>query len=81
MNIGHCQEWLSRHAQQFRSIQKRLLSRFKDKTPVGLAHLDTLLDGTYMQVCVCSGERGEHVCVVDVCKSMEANYSMQVHAT
>ena len=56
MNIGHCQEWLSRHAQQFRSIQKRLLSRFKDKTPVGLAHLDTLLDGTYMQVYMCVGE-------------------------
>ena len=46
----HCREWLSRHAEQFRAIQKRLLTRFKDKTPVGLANLDTLLDGTYMQV-------------------------------
>ena len=63
MNIGHCQEWLSRHAQQFRSIQKRLLSRFKDKTPVGLAHLDTLLDGTYMQVCVCVCMWGGEACV------------------
>ena len=62
MNIGHCQEWLSRHAQQFRSIQKRLLSRFKDKTPVGLAHLDTLLDGTYMQVCGCVVGRGGSMC-------------------
>ena len=46
----HCREWLRRHAEQFRAIQKRLLTRFKDKTPVGLANLDTLLDGTYMQV-------------------------------
>ena len=49
-NMLHCREWLSRHAEQFRAIQKRLLTRFKDKTPVGLANLDTLLDGTYMQV-------------------------------
>ena len=64
MNIEHCKELLSRHAQQFRSIQKRLLSRFKDKTPVGLAHLDTLLDGTYMQVIGGGGGGGRvHVCV------------------
>jgi len=49
-DLEQCYEWLGRHAHQFRSIQKRLLTRFKDKTPVGLAHLDTLLDGTYMQV-------------------------------
>ena len=49
-NVEQCGVLLSRHAQQFRSIQKRLLTRFKDKTPVGLAHLDTLLDGTHMQV-------------------------------
>ena len=48
--MHHCREWISRHAEQFRAIQKRLLTRFKDKTPVGLANLDTLLDGTYMQV-------------------------------
>ena len=47
-----CCELLSRHSQQFRAIQKRLLSRFKDKTPSSLAHMDTLLDGTYLQVCV-----------------------------
>lgn len=50
MNLEQCREWLGRHAHQLRSVQKRLLTRFKDKTPVGLAHLDTLLDGTYMQV-------------------------------
>lgn len=49
-SVEQCELLLSRHAQQFRSIQKRLLTRFKDKTPVGLAHLDTLLDGTFMQV-------------------------------
>ena len=54
-NIQKCRELLSRHAQQFRAIQKRLLTRFKDKTPVGLAHLDTLLDGTYMQVSAMDG--------------------------
>ena len=41
---------LDQRAQQFRVIQKRLLTRFKDKTPSPLAHLDTLLDGTYKQV-------------------------------
>ena len=52
MRVGleQCKELLSRHAHQFRAIQKRLLSHFKDKTPSGLLHLDTLLDGTYMQV-------------------------------
>lgn len=48
--MEQCRELLKRHAQQFRAIQKRLLTRFKDKTPVGLAHLDTLLEGTFMQV-------------------------------
>ncbi|XP_065655590.1 protein PTHB1 isoform X2 [Hydra vulgaris] len=41
---------LSQRAHQFRVIQKRLLTRFKDKTPAPLAHLDTLLDGTYKQL-------------------------------
>jgi Bardet-Biedl syndrome 9 protein len=46
----HCGEVLERQAQQFRAIQKRLLMRFKDKTPTSLSHLDTLLDGTYLQL-------------------------------
>ena len=40
---------LEERAQQFRAIQRRLLTRFKDKTPSPLANLDTLLDGTYRQ--------------------------------
>ena len=41
---------LGRHSQQFRAIQKRLLARYRDKTPIGLAELDNLLDGTLMHV-------------------------------
>ncbi len=37
---------------QFRSIERRLLSRFRDKTPSSsaLANLDTLLEGTHRQI-------------------------------
>jgi Bardet-Biedl syndrome 9 protein len=31
---------------QFRSIQKRLLLRYKDKNPAPLNHLDSLLEDT-----------------------------------
>ncbi|KAL1781633.1 PTHB1 isoform X1 [Sigmodon hispidus] len=41
---------LSERAVQFRAIQRRLLTRFREKTPAPLQHLDTLLDGTYKQV-------------------------------
>ncbi|XP_076795835.1 protein PTHB1 isoform X3 [Arvicanthis niloticus] len=44
------EELLSERAVQFRAIQRRLLTRFRDKTPAPLQHLDTLLDGTYKQV-------------------------------
>jgi Bardet-Biedl syndrome 9 protein len=44
------QSLLAERAQQFRAIQKRLLTRFKDKTPSPLANLDTLIDGTYKQL-------------------------------
>ena len=44
---------VEQHAQQFRAIQKRLLNRFKDNTPSSLQHLDTLLDGTFLQVSCC----------------------------
>ena len=43
---------LQQRAHQFRVIQKRLLTRFKDKTPSPLQHLDTLLEGTYKQVLI-----------------------------
>ena len=41
---------LAQRATQFRSIERRLLARFKDKTPSPLTNLDTLLDGTYRQI-------------------------------
>uniref|UniRef100_H3CI58 Bardet-Biedl syndrome 9 n=1 Tax=Tetraodon nigroviridis TaxID=99883 RepID=H3CI58_TETNG len=44
------QDLLSEQAVQFRAIQRRLLTRFKDKTPAPLQNLDTLLDATYNQV-------------------------------
>ncbi|XP_005112298.1 protein PTHB1 [Aplysia californica] len=45
-----CKEMLAQRASQFRTIQKRLLTRFKDKTPAPLQNLDTLLEGTYRQI-------------------------------
>lgn len=47
MNLA---EQLEQRSSQFRAIQKRLLSRFKDKTPTPLTNLDSLLDGTFRQV-------------------------------
>uniref|UniRef100_A0A8C6WKP5 Bardet-Biedl syndrome 9 n=1 Tax=Neogobius melanostomus TaxID=47308 RepID=A0A8C6WKP5_9GOBI len=44
------QDLLSERAIQFRAIQRRLLTRFKDKTPAPLQNLDTLLDATYNQM-------------------------------
>ncbi|XP_056142912.1 protein PTHB1 [Lampris incognitus] len=44
------QDLLAERAVQFRAIQRRLLTRFKDKTPAPLQNLDSLLDGTYHQV-------------------------------
>ncbi|KAK2178858.1 hypothetical protein NP493_524g01017 [Ridgeia piscesae] len=41
---------LADRAAQFRAIQRRLLTRFKDKTPAPLINLDTLIDGTYRQL-------------------------------
>nr|CAB3225188.1 protein PTHB1-like [Phallusia mammillata] len=41
---------LEQRALQFRAIQRRLLSRFKDKTPAPLNCLDTLLEGTHTQI-------------------------------
>ena len=50
MGSTKCRELLDQRAQQFRSIQKRLLTKFKDKNPSPLQNLDTLLEGTYRQV-------------------------------
>ena len=41
---------LTQRMAQFRSIERRLLTRFKDKTPSALTNLDMLLEGTYKQV-------------------------------
>ncbi|XP_023334278.1 protein PTHB1 isoform X2 [Eurytemora carolleeae] len=43
-------ETLTQRTAQFRAIERRLLTRFKDKTPVPLTNLDMLLEGTYKQV-------------------------------
>jgi len=40
-------EFLADRAEQFRSVQKRLLVRFKERNPSPVAHLDLLLQGTY----------------------------------
>ncbi|XP_048366673.1 protein PTHB1 isoform X2 [Sphaerodactylus townsendi] len=50
LNAAKYEQLLSERAIQFRAIQRRLLARFKDKTPAPLQHLDTLLEGTYRQV-------------------------------
>uniref|UniRef100_K1QAR1 Protein PTHB1 n=1 Tax=Magallana gigas TaxID=29159 RepID=K1QAR1_MAGGI len=50
LNADRCKEMLNQRASQFRAIQRRLLTRFKDKTPSPLANLDTLLEGTYRQI-------------------------------
>lgn len=41
---------LSDYTEQYRAIQKRMLIRFKDKTPSTLNNLDILLDRTYRQI-------------------------------
>ena len=43
-------ETLTQRMSQFRAIERRLLTRFKDKTPSPLTNLDMLLEGTYRQV-------------------------------
>ncbi|XP_029110119.1 protein PTHB1 isoform X3 [Scleropages formosus] len=50
VNAEKYQDLLSERAVQFRAIQRRLLTRFKDKTPAPLQNLDTLMEGTYRQV-------------------------------
>ena len=50
INQFQLREILSDYAKQFRCIQKRILTRLKDKTPTPLNNLDVLLDGTYRQL-------------------------------
>lgn len=44
------QSQLVQRATQFRAVQRRLLTKFKDKTPTPLTNLDNLLEGTYKQI-------------------------------
>ncbi|KAK7059243.1 Protein PTHB1 [Halocaridina rubra] len=44
------QAQLVQRATQFRAVQRRLLTKFKDKTPTPLTNLDNLLEGTYKQI-------------------------------
>ncbi|XP_031552881.1 protein PTHB1-like [Actinia tenebrosa] len=60
-------EILAQRAQQFRSIQRRLLTRFKDKTPAPLSNLDTLLDGTYRQLLALSEAEEECERAIEQC--------------
>ncbi|KAG5271262.1 hypothetical protein AALO_G00177730 [Alosa alosa] len=57
VNAEKYQDLLSERAVQFRAIQRRLLTRFKDKTPAPLQNLDTLMEGTYRQV-IALADRG-----------------------
>ena len=47
---------LNDRAHQFRVIQKRLLVRYRDRNAAPLAHMDSLLEGTYNQVMACASE-------------------------
>ena len=51
---------LAQRTSQFRAIERRLLTRFKDKTPSPLTNLDMLLEGTYRQV-LHSGEQVDNM--------------------
>lgn len=45
--VEHYVKHLDTQAQQIRVVQKRLLARFKDKTPAPLDHLNQLLEASY----------------------------------
>jgi Bardet-Biedl syndrome 9 protein len=53
-NLTQGQQVLSERAHQFRSIQKRLLVRFKDRNPSPLSNLDLLFEDTYRHLIVVS---------------------------
>ncbi|XP_064646409.1 protein PTHB1-like [Lineus longissimus] len=60
-NQNKYKDLLAQRASQFRAIQRRLLTRFKDKTPTPLSNLDTLLDGTYRQLLALADAAEENV--------------------
>jgi len=49
-SIEKHKENLEKCCVQFRAIQKRLLAKFKDKSPTSLDNMDVLLDATYRQI-------------------------------
>lgn len=51
MNADRLKEMIEQCSVQFRAIQKRLLNKFKDKTPTSLDNMDALLEATYRQIC------------------------------
>lgn len=51
MLIHKLQNQLTQNATQYRAIQKRLLTKLKDKTPSPLTNLDVLLESTHHDVC------------------------------
>ncbi|XP_076821847.1 protein PTHB1-like [Clavelina lepadiformis] len=51
---------MEQRARQYRTIQRRLLTRFKDKTPHSLNCLDTLLEGTHTQLLALADAVEEH---------------------
>jgi len=57
---------LSRRAQEMRSVQKRLLMRFKDKNPAPLGNMDTLLEDTYSKISGLSNQWEQEQAALDV---------------
>ena len=49
-NLEGYKEMLEQSCIQFRAIQKRLLNKFKDKSPTSLDNMDALLEATYRQI-------------------------------
>ncbi|XP_023231240.1 protein PTHB1-like [Centruroides sculpturatus] len=50
MKLMQLEELLGQRTAQFRVVQKRLLTKMKDKTPTPLNNLDSLLEATHRQI-------------------------------
>lgn len=60
--LAELKQMLATRTQQFRVGEKRLLARFKDKTPSPLQNLDDFLYANYSKVCRVVDSRGVCVC-------------------
>ncbi|XP_076329618.1 protein PTHB1-like [Tachypleus tridentatus] len=49
-SLQKSQELLGQQAAQYRAVQKRLLTKMKDKTPTPLNNIDSLLEATHRQI-------------------------------